>query len=120
VNGTAPTPEGGQFVSGTYDLTAMIIYTADAGNDEPDPRRETVVITASGGDVTVQAAEISGTSLRRNSGMASASGTQVSFTPTCPTPASTDISGYTATATTFTIFEPRNGDIRLNVYTRRP
>jgi len=62
--------------------------------------------------------EISGTSIQRQSGPVTISGSDVTFAPTCPTGGNGGGSAqYTATATTFTLFETGNGgDLRVRVY----
>jgi hypothetical protein len=123
MSGAAPTPAGGQIMPGTYDLTAMLIYAADGGSGGPDPRRETVVIVANGGGFDVTIAEITGSNLRRSNGVATTSGTQLTFAPSCPGPGdggdSGGTMGYSATATTFSVFESGSADVRVNTYTRR-
>jgi hypothetical protein len=120
---TAPAPAGGTIVAGTYDLTTMTVYgqPADAGLDSA--RRGVIMISAGTGANTfnIQVAEQSGTTLQRQTGMAIANSTQkqVTFTPSCPTGNTGGASSYSATATTFTLFEDHNGGTRVNVYTKR-
>jgi hypothetical protein len=119
----APAPAGGTIVAGTYDLTTMTVYgePADAGLDSA--RRGVIMISAGTGANTfnIQVAEQSGTTLQRQSGMAIANSTQkqITFTPSCPTGDTGGASSYSATATTFTLFEDHNGGTRVNVYTKR-
>jgi len=125
---TPPTPAGGTWTPGTYDLTSSVIYgTADGGDDGVSTRRETVVVMASGSDFTIQIAQVDGTTRDRSSGTATiSSATQITFTRTCP-PSQPDggdddngTLGYTATGSSFTIFEQtRGGRTRVAVYTRR-
>lgn len=120
---TAPAPAGGTIVAGTYDLTTMTVYgqPADAGLDSA--RRGVIMISAGTGANTfnIQVAEQSGTTLQRQTGMAIANSTQkqVTFTPSCPNGNTGGASSYSATATTFTLFEDHNGGTRVNVYTKR-
>jgi hypothetical protein len=119
----APAPAGGTIVAGTYDLTTMTVYgePADAGLDSA--RRGVIMISAGTGAnmFNIQVAEQSGTTLQRQSGMAIANSTQkqITFTPSCPTGDTGGASSYSATATTFTLFEDHNGGTRVNVYTKR-
>ena len=120
---TAPAPAGGTIVAGTYDLTTMTVYgePADAGLDSA--RRGVIMISAGTGAnmFNIQVAEQSGTTLQRQSGMAIADSTQkqITFTPSCPNGDSAGTSPYSATATTFTLFEDHNGGTRVNAYTKR-
>jgi hypothetical protein len=120
---TVPAPAGGTIVAGTYDLTSMTVYgvPADAGLDSD--RRGVIMISAATGANTynIQVAEQSGTTLQRQSGMAIANSAQkqVVFTPSCPSGNTGGASSYSATSTTFTLFEDHNGGTRVNVYTKR-
>jgi hypothetical protein len=69
----------------------------------------------------IQVAEQSGTTLQRQSGMAIVNSTQkqLTFTPSCPNGNSGGASSYSATSTTFTLFEDHNGGTRVNGYTKR-
>jgi hypothetical protein len=121
--GSAPSPAGGTIVAGTYDLTSMVRYaSADGGNNTSDDRRQTLVISSViGGSFALQITQVSGTTVERQAGGVIASGTQVTFTPTCPIGGNGGGSaGYTATSTTFTLFDMTNGgDLRLSVFTKR-
>ena len=119
---TTPTPAGGTVIPGTYELMSMTIYGApDSGLDSD--RRGTIMISAGSGAnmFNVQVAEQGGTSLQRQSGMAIADSAQkqITFTPSCPNGDSGGSSPYSATATTFTLFEDHNGGTRVNVYLKR-
>ena len=119
----APAPAGGTIVAGTYDLTTMTVYgePADAGLDSD--RRGVIMISAGSGAnmFNIQVAEQGGTTLQRQSGMAIANSAQkqITFTPSCPAGDTGGASSYSATATTFTLFEDHNGGTRVNVYTKR-
>ena len=67
--------------------------------------------------------ETSGTSIKRQSGPVTISGSTVTFAPTCPTGGNNGGSaGFTATATTFTLIDNNgngNGAIRVQVYNKR-
>jgi len=126
--GTVPTPAGGAIQGGTYDLTSLTVYsTSDAGvqvNGE-EPRRGTLVIPAvTTGTFAIQMTQASGAAVERQAGSVVVAGTTVMFTPTCPPPGDGGDSGgtasFTATATTFTLFE-MNGDgvVNVDVYTKR-
>jgi len=125
--GSPPAATGGQWVAGTYDLTARTVYNAPDGNDPTvDTRRETVVVTGSGTSFTVQMVQMSGTQMRRQSGTVTTSSAthQFTFTPTCPGPDDGGDSGgtldYSVDGSTFTIYDMGgDGTIRVDVYTRR-
>jgi hypothetical protein len=118
---TAPVPAGGTIVAGTYELMSMTVYGApDSGIDSD--RRGTIMISAGNGAnmFNIQIAEQGGTTMQRQSGMAIANSgqMQITFTPSCPTGDSAGSSPYSATATTFTLFEDHNGGTRVNVYNK--
>jgi hypothetical protein len=119
---SAPAPAGGTIVAGTYDLTTMTVYgvPADAGLDSA--RRGVIMISAGTGAnmFNIQVGEQSGTTLQRQTGMAIAKSAQqqITFTPSCPNGSGGGASPYSATSTTFTLFEDHNGGTRVNVYTK--
>jgi hypothetical protein len=112
-------------VPGTYDLTTSTVYAStDAGTASADARRETVVVTGGGNTFNIQIAQESGTQHRRASGPVTTSGTQLTFTQTCPVPqgGGGDIGGtvgYTVTTSGFTIVEPGGNVVRVTTYVRR-
>ena len=110
--GSPPAATGGQWVAGTYDLTSRTIYNApDGGDPGSGARRETVVVTGSGNNFTVEMSQMSGTMLRRQSGTVTTTtaGTQFTFAPTCPPPGDGSDSGgtldYSISGSTFTIYD---------------
>jgi hypothetical protein len=121
--GSAPAPGGGTIAAGTYDLTSMVRYVgADGGTDMSDSRHASLAVSAViANSFSLQITEISGSTVRRQAGVVIASGTQVAFTPACPLGGDGGgTAGYTATSTTFTLFDTSNsGDLRLSVYTKR-
>jgi hypothetical protein len=123
--GSPPPPTGGQLVAGTYDLTSRTAYAVPDGGDFDDaPRRETVIVTGSGATFTIQISQLSGATMRRQSGAASVTGTSLTFAQTCPPPGDGGDEGgtvgYDADGSSFTIHDMGgNGTIRLNVYTKR-
>ena len=127
--GTAPTPAGGAIQGGTYDLDVAhgSHATSDAGVQASDeqPRRGALVIPAiTTGTFTIQMTQSSGAAVERQAGSVVVSGSEVMFTPTCPPPGDGGDSGgtaaFTATATTFTLFEMGgNGALNVNLYTKR-
>jgi hypothetical protein len=122
--GTPPTAMGGQIVAGTYELTSRTAFNAPDGGNNEDPRRETVVVTGSGNSFTIQISQLSGTTRERQSATVTTSGTQLTYTPNCPPPGdggdNGGTTGYSANATSFTIFDVGgNGTLRPSVYTKR-
>ena len=124
--GSPPAATGGAWVAGTYDLTSRTVYLSDGGSFSQDDRRETVMLTGNGNNFTVQTSQVSGTQHRRQSGTVTLSGNQLTFTPTCPPPGDGGDSGGTQDyssngSTTITIYDTGNsGELRLDVYTKRP
>jgi hypothetical protein len=120
---TAPTPAGGTPVVGTYDLTTMTVYGAGPDANLDSARRGVIMISTGSGANTynIQVAEQSGTTLQRQSGVAvvNSAQQQITFTPSCPNANSAGSSPYSATSTTFTLFEDHNGGTRVNIYLKR-
>jgi hypothetical protein len=122
--GTPPNPAGGPIAAGIYDLTSLTVYpAADAGTQvDTESRREVLAassVTAT--SLTLQMTQASGTTVVRQAGSVAVSGMQVSFTPTCPPPGDGGDNGgtaeFTATATTFTLFDMGDGSaVRVSVY----
>jgi hypothetical protein len=121
--GLAPSPAGGTIVAGTYDLTSMIRYPGtDGGSDTSDVRRQSLMVSSIiGNSFSIQITEVSGSSVQRQAGTVVASGTQVSFTPACPLGGDGGgTAGYSATATTFALFDMNgSGDLRVSMFMRR-
>jgi hypothetical protein len=133
---TPPSPAGGSFVAGTFDLVSSTLYTVpDAGTDagatpSTVATREVSVLTGSGTSFSVQNSVTSGTAVSRSNGTLTTDGsTQLTFTPTCPEPdGSTGTPqrlDYTATTTsagmTVTTFSVIDGTdtVRVKVYKKR-
>jgi len=124
--GAVPTAAGGTVQPGTYDLTAINIYTGDGAFPTVlSPVRKTVVIAHVGNDVTMDEADAAGQNyLARASGTLTFSGTNVTFNQTCPavdagTPRP---SGYTFAAgatTTITIIEDHGSYTEVDVWQKR-
>ena len=122
--GTPPTPAGGTFVAGTYNLTAQTIYVAaDAGTVFLQTGRQTLVVSAvTASSLTLDQSESSGTAIGRSHGPVAISGMTATFSPTCPVSDGGDNGGtaeFTATATSITLFQETNsGAIQVSVYTK--
>jgi hypothetical protein len=121
--GSAPSPAGGTIAAGIYDLTSMTRYAGpDGGGGGSDARQASLAVSSViANSFALQITEVSGTSVRRQSGTVVASGTQVTFTAACPIGGDGGgTASYTATATSFTLFDMTDsGDLRVSVYTKR-
>jgi len=124
-NGTAPTTAGGTIVAGTYNLTSETIYGGDDSGNQQSDRRETLAVSGvTAASFTLDQAQASGTSMDRSHGTVVVTGTTVTYTPTCPPPDDGGDKGgsanFTATATTFTLIQSKNGNVDVKVYTKAP
>jgi hypothetical protein len=107
---------GGTLVPGTYHLTSLVSYTGPGGATGPtgNPRSQTIRVTAaSGGAFTLEAsiaAAMGGTGqwLVFN---ATTSGSTLMLTQVCPTAGPGPSLSYTATATTFALYNTSNNTI---------
>ncbi len=97
-SGTAPTPQGGTVVDGTYFLTTLNEY--GSGGPTALGRRSTMVIQ--GSDMQ-HVTDEQGIATDRGSNTFTTSATTFTTNATCPTDA-TATSSYTATATTLTFY----------------
>lgn len=120
--GAAPTPAGGTIGAGTYRLTSETFYGAtDAGNQQEDRRETFVISSVTVAGFTLDQNRTSGTRVDRAHGTVVVTGTTVTFTPTCPPPGTGDNGGsaqFTATATTFSLIQSKNGGTEVSVYTK--
>jgi hypothetical protein len=124
--GSPPPPTGGAIAAGTFELTSRAAYgSPDGGDNDSEARRETVVVSGTGPTFNVEISQLSGTTMRRQSGTITAAGTSLTFTQTCPPPGDGGDNGGTTGfdsdgSSAFTIHDMGdNGTIRLNVYTKR-
>jgi hypothetical protein len=130
--GTAPTPAGGTFVAGSFDLISTTLYgVPDAGTDaglivDPTPTREVSVVFGSGMPFSVENVVASGAASMHSSGLLSTDGTtKLTFTPTCPgsgTPGQIDYTvETTSSGTTITTFsyDSGAGGMKVKVYKKR-
>lgn len=127
LSATAPTPEGGTVSNGTYQLGSSIFYgtlpDAAGGNLTGDfaTRRESFVITnATATSFTLDQYALDGTQASSEEGTVAVSGTTVTYTRTCPQPGdggdNGGSAGFTATATTFTLFMSEDGGTLVRIY----
>ena len=82
------------------------------------------MVTGSGSSFTVQIAQLSGTMLQRQTATITVSGTQFTYTPSCPPPGDGGDSGgtqdFSTDGSTITIYDMGGtGEIRVDVYTKR-
>lgn len=110
--GTMPSPAGGVIADGTYVLTSFEIYPP--GSVDPFQRTETFVFA--GGTMESISRRDSGPEERR-SATYSTSGTTWSVSLTCPGTQSVEFE-YTATPTTFQIFEIGADTNEVHTYTK--
>jgi hypothetical protein len=121
---TPPAAAGGTIVAGTYNLTSMTFYgPADSGNSQQSDRRSTFVISSvTAASFKLDQVDASGARLERSSGTVAITGTMVTYTPICPPPGDGGDNGgsasFTATATTFSLIESKNGGTEVSVYTK--
>jgi hypothetical protein len=106
---------GGTLSPGTYHLTSLTSYTGPGGATGPagNPRSQTIRVTASGGGFTLEAsiaAAMGGTGqwLVFN---ATTSGSALMLTQVCPTAGAGPAISYTATATTFALYNAQNNTV---------
>ncbi len=123
----APTPAGGAFVAGTYDLVSQTFYyPADAGIVllPGQPIRQTYVLSdVTSTSFTLDQVETSGTIVARSHETVAVSGMTATFTQTCPPPdGGFDWSGsseFTAASSAITLFRSAfPGVFEVTVYNR--
>jgi len=110
----APSPAGGTFAGGTYDLVSQTFYgsAADEMNFQSGvPFRQTSVLSnVTSTSFTLDQIWTTGTVVARARETAAVSGMTATFTQTCPAPdAGADLSGtaeFTATSSSITLFQP--------------
>jgi hypothetical protein len=125
---TAPTALGGSVSSGTYQLTSSTFYGTlpdGAASDEGDfgTHRETfLVFVQSASTFNLDQFKADGTRTDVDQGTVTISGTNVTYTQTCPAPGdggnSGGTAGFTATSTAFTLIMPKGTGILVKVYTK--
>lgn len=106
-----PSPMGGSFADGVYELTAMTLY----GGTPPADDLSAVFEIAG---TTMQQVGRIGSVEKRYTSTFTTSGTTVSTTDTCPAPDSGSHS-FTATATSFAIYDSVATGTLEQRYTRR-
>jgi hypothetical protein len=122
--GAMPTPGGGAFVAGTYNLVSQIDYgAADAGFSSQTGRQTVVLSNVTSSSFTLDQIETSGTIVARTEGTVSVSGMTATFARTCPPPKdagtdSGDSAQFTATSSSITLFQQNNGLVEVSVYAK--
>jgi hypothetical protein len=116
-----PLPVGGPFAAGTYNLVSQTSYgPADAGFFSETLRQTYVLSNVSTTSFTLDQIEASGTAVARAHGTVAVSGMTATFTPTCPaTDGGSDSGGsaeFTATSSSITLFQSKNGLVQVSVY----
>jgi hypothetical protein len=125
----APTPAGGAFAGGTYNLVSQTLYyPADAGIVlfPGQPIRQTYVLSdVTSTSFTLDQVETSGTVVARSHDTVAVSGMTATLTQTCPaTDGGIDSGGtseFTATSSSLTLFRSTlPGVIEVTVYSKAP
>ena len=121
----SPTPAGGTFAAGTYNLVSQTTYgAADAGFFPLTFRQTYVLSNVTTTSFTLDQVETSGTAVDRRHGTVAVSGMTATFTPTCPvTDGGSDAGGsveFTATSSSVTLFQSKNGLVQASVYNKAP
>jgi hypothetical protein len=129
-----PTPAGGAFAAGTYNLVSETFYGSAAlemNFQSGVPFRQTYVLSdVTSTSFTLDQVETTGTVVARSHETAAVSGMTATFTQTCPAPdAGIDWSGsteFTATSSSITLFwsstlfQSTEVLIVVNVYNKAP
>jgi hypothetical protein len=118
-----PTPAGGAFAAGTYNLVSQTTYgPADAGFSSLTFRQTYVLSNVTTTSFTLDQVETSGTAVARSHGTVAVSGMTATFTPSCPVVDGGSDSGgsaeFTATSSSVTLFELKNGLVQVSVYNK--
>jgi len=127
----APTPAGGAFVAGTYNLTSETMYgpASQQANFLPgQPFRLTYALSdVTPTSFTLDLVETLGTITARAHETVALSGMTATYSPTCPPGDAGTVWGgsddFTATSTSFTLFRPLdgvNGVVVVRVYDKAP
>ena len=121
----SPTPVGGTFAAGTYNLVSQTTYgPADAGFFSLTFRQTYVLSNVTTTSFTLDQVETSGTAVARSHGTVAVSGMTATFTPTCPVTDGGSDSGnsveFTATSSSVTTFQLKIGLVQASVYNKAP
>jgi hypothetical protein len=110
----APGPTGGAIAAGTYFLTSLNIYRGMSGGPTPT-EQQTVTLTTS---AFTDNSYVNGHQQSPLSATYLSSGTMVTLTLTCPT-SGQRVLGFTAAATTLTLYETIGSDVYELVETKQ-
>jgi len=128
---TPPTPAGGAFAAGTYDLASETFYGSaqvEATFVPGQPFRQTYSLSdVTSTSFTLDLVETLGTVVARAHETAAVSGMTATFTQTCPPPDAGfdwgESDDFTATSSSITLFRPLtgvSGVIVVRVYDKAP
>jgi hypothetical protein len=113
---TAPTPAGGAFVGGTYNLVSNILYGPPGTDFQPgQPFRQTYVLSdVTSTSFTLDQVEAVGTIVARSHETAAVAGMTATFSQTCPDPDggidwTSGSYEFTATSSSITLFYSLSG-----------
>jgi len=122
---TMPTPAGGTPQDGTYVLSSSTVYVTDGGSGPTGEQVKHSLQFAAGvvNEVQQHPQDDGGCLLEHQTGSAVFASPMVTYTQTCPTCTGMNcggMAGYTATSTSFTLFNSDNGNNqRVEVYNKQ-
>lgn len=119
---TPPTPSGGTLIPGTYNLIAITHYAVDGGSGAAgEPRRSTLVSNYPDLSLVDEAMDSDGgCTYVRQVGTTVGSGTNITFTPSCPS--CTNCGGsieYSVNGNELTLFEGSGPGLRTQTFTKQ-
>lgn len=118
-----PTPSGGTLIPGTYNLTAVTYYVTDGGSGAAGGQRKSTIVSNYPNLSLVDGILESdgGCTYVRQVGTTVGTGTQITFTPSCPSCTNCDVMlDYSVAGNELTIFEnPGSPNLRTQTYTKQ-
>jgi hypothetical protein len=111
-----PIPTGGPIADGTYDLSALTVYTGVGGSTSPIASTAHVVLVISGNTMQ-QVGAVDGVP-RSYTTTFTVSATTITTTDTCPSPV-TSRHQFSASPTDLRVYDPGSGKMLEQTYTKR-